>query len=374
MAHVAQWKKDEVKEINKLINEYPVIGIVDLGAVPGKQIQKIRTSVRGDTLLKMSRKRLMVRALKKASKEGVGGLSEYLKGQPGFLFSKTNPFRIYKTLEKNKTKAPAKPNAIALSDISVSKGETPFPPGPILSELQQAGIPAAIQSGKVVIKQDKVIVKAGEKITPAVANALARLEIEPLEIKLDLLAAYERGVIYSPDILAVDSQKILSDIVTAHQEAVNLSINSAYLTKETAAFGISQAAAEARNLAINAAVFSKEVIETIISNAQAKAQAIEFLTKEKVAEKTKELEATTPKIEPVPKESKPAPKKKEAAIPITSIKGLGTKTAEKLEGAGIKTVQNLVKTDIVKLSKDTKIKEETLKKYLSEAKKLMEVK
>jgi large subunit ribosomal protein L10 len=289
MAHVAQWKKDEVKEIKRLIKEYPVIGVVNTGSVPGKQIQKIRASMRDEeTQIKMSRKRLLKRALKGASKEGVEGLSDHITGQAGLLFSKTNPFKIYKTLEKNKTRASAKANSIAPADISISKGETSFPPGPILSELQQGGIPAAIQGGKVVIKQDKVIVKAGEKISAAVANALARLEIEPVEIKLDLLAAYEEGTTYTPDLLAVDTEKIKLDLATAYQQAINLSVNSAYLTKETAPIAISQAASLARNLAINAGIFEKEVIDAILANAYAKASALDALTREKVKSKMDE--------------------------------------------------------------------------------------
>jgi large subunit ribosomal protein L10 len=284
MAHVAQWKKDEVKEIKSLIKEYPVIGVVNVGSVPGKQIQRIRSSMRADgTRIKMSKKRLMNLALKDKSKEGLESLSEHVSGQVGLLFSKTNPFKIYKALEKNKTRAAAKPNSISPLDISISKGETQFPPGPILSELQQGGIPAAIEKGKVVIKQDKVVVKAGEKITPATANALARLEIEPLEIKLDLLAAYEDGTIYTSDILAVDTQKILSDLTNAHQQAVNLSVNSFYLTSETAPIIISEAASKARNLAINAGIFAKDVMETIIAMAQAKASKLESITKEKIS-------------------------------------------------------------------------------------------
>ncbi|RMF88882.1 MAG: 50S ribosomal protein L10 [Methanobacteriota archaeon] len=387
MAHVAQWKKDEVKEMSRLLSEYPVVGIVDLGPVPGRQIQRIRESLRGEALLRMSRKRLMAHAIKKASREGLEGLLDYLTGQPGFIFSKTNPFRIYKDLEKNKTMAPAKPNSTAPSDISVSKGDTPFPPGPILSELQQAGIPAAIQGGKVVIKEDKVLVRAGEKISPAVANALARLEIEPVEVKLRLLAAYEDGVVYPPEILAVDSQKILSDMAAAYQQAVNLSVNSGYPTKETAPLILAQAALRARNLAVNAGIYAKDVIEAILSMAQSKALAIESLTRDKVAEKMRALEseasapaAPEPASEERPPEEAAAAKEEEASkeertkTPITAIKGLGAKTAEKLEAAGIKTAEDLLKADLEQLTKDTGIKEETLKKYLSEAEKLTEVK
>lgn len=288
MAHVADWKKQEVSHLEKLAKEYPVVGVVNLGIVPGRQIQKIRATMRGeDTVVRMSRKNLMSLALKNTNKKGIEKLSEHITGQGGLLFSKANPFKIYKNLEKNKTRAPAKPNSIAPRDISVSKGDTPFPPGPILGELQMAGIPAAIEKGKVVIKQNKIIVKAGDKISPGVANALSKLEIEPFEIKLDVLAAYEDGVIYTPDILAVDSEKILMDVSTAHQQAVNLSINATYLTKQTAALGVSFAASNARNLAINAVIYEKEVVDLILTSAQQKANALKAVADKDTGEESK---------------------------------------------------------------------------------------
>ena len=65
-------------------------------------------------------------------------------------------------MEATKTAAPAKPGDIAPEDILVKAGDTPFKPGPIVGELQKAGIPAAIEGGKIVIKKDKVLVKKGE--------------------------------------------------------------------------------------------------------------------------------------------------------------------------------------------------------------------
>ena len=45
MAHVAEWKKDEVKEIKDLIDSYDVIGVVDLLNIPAKQLQEMRKSL-----------------------------------------------------------------------------------------------------------------------------------------------------------------------------------------------------------------------------------------------------------------------------------------------------------------------------------------
>ena len=62
---------------------------------------------------------------------------------------------------------------------------TSFKPGPIVGELQHAGFPAAIEKGKVVLKKDVTIVKAGQTISREVAGLLTRLDILPLEVGLE---------------------------------------------------------------------------------------------------------------------------------------------------------------------------------------------
>ena len=69
-----------------------------------------------------------------------------------------------------------------------------FKPGPVVGEFQKAGLPAAIEKGKVVIKSDKVLVKSGGQITRDQAQALTKLEIYPMTVGLDLRAAYEEGL------------------------------------------------------------------------------------------------------------------------------------------------------------------------------------
>lgn len=261
---VAKWKVEEVEKLSKMISEYPVVGIVNMENIPAKQLQKMREVLRGEVVIRMSRKRLMKLALEKAK---VKKLAEYLKGQPAFVFSKMNPFKLYKILEKNKTSAPAKPNAIAPKDIIVPKGETPFSPGPVLAELQKFGIPTAIQKNKIIIKEDKLVVKEGERISPELASLLTRLGIEPMEIGLNLLAVYEGGVIYSPDVLAIDENMLIAQLKEAYLNAVNLSVNTGYITKETAPLLIAKAYSEAKAVAIEAGVYEPEVIEDIIAKA-----------------------------------------------------------------------------------------------------------
>lgn len=268
--HVADWKFTEVDDIKGLLLEYPVIGIVNMVNIPAKQLQKMRTLLREDVVIKMCRKSLMGHAIDKAAKKekSLASLNDHIEGeQPAFVFAKMNPFKLYKILDKNRTTAPVKANSVTPIDIEVKKGDTGFPAGPILGDLQQAGIPAAIEKGKVVIKQDKVVAKEGEKVSSILAVMLTRLGIEPMEIGLDMVAAYENGTVFLPDVLSVDEDKVLSDIQTAYQSAVNLSVNTAYVTKATAPLIIGKAAMEASALAVEATIFEPEVMDRIMSKA-----------------------------------------------------------------------------------------------------------
>ena len=125
MAHVAEWKKEEVNELKSLIDKYDVIGIVDLLNIPAKQLQEMRKSLHNKAVIRMSKKNLIDLALEdcNASKNNIVDLSEHMEGQVAVIATEMNPFKLYKILEDSKTSAPAKPGAIA-TDILLYLKET----------------------------------------------------------------------------------------------------------------------------------------------------------------------------------------------------------------------------------------------------------
>ena len=269
MTHVAKWKFGEVEELKKLILDYPVVGVADIHGIPARQLQQMRNLLRGEVLIKMSRKSLMRHAIEKASKEerSLRDLADHVDGQAVFIFSKMDPFKLARILRKNRAKAPVRPNSVTPADIVVPKGETPFPPGPLLGELQQAGIPATIQGGKIVIKEDKVVAKAGEKVSPQVATALSRLGIEPLEIGIQLLAAYEGGMVFSAETLSIDEEEVKKQLALSYAQAVSVILESGYVTKEVAPRVIQKCFLEARALAVEAGIYEKEIMDQLLARA-----------------------------------------------------------------------------------------------------------
>ena len=232
MPHVADWKKEKVAELEELTNNNEIIGIVNLADIPAPQLQTMRRTLGDKAILKMSRKNFIKIALANSNKD-VEGLADYLEGQPAMVFTEMNPFKLFKILEDSKTEAPAKAGAIAPADIVVPAGDTSFPPGPILGELQQAGIPAKIDKGSIVVQEDATVVKEGEPVPKNVADILTKLEIYPMEVGMDLLAVCEGDTIYTADVLKIDEEETLQTIATAYQNAINLSVNAGIVNSES---------------------------------------------------------------------------------------------------------------------------------------------
>ncbi|OYT59344.1 50S ribosomal protein L10 [Euryarchaeota archaeon ex4484_178] len=267
MAHVAPWKYKFVEEIAKLAEEYPVVGIVNINNIPAAQMQKMRRELKDKAMLIVGKNRLIKLALEKAKKENIKELANYIEGQTGIVFTNMNAFKLAKFMEKTKTKAPAKGGEIAPEDIIVHAGETPFKPGPMISEFQKVGLPAAVQKGKIVIRKDTVLVKKGDVISRDVAQVLTKLEIYPMTVGLDLRAAYEENMVFPKEVLEVDTSQIYGDIVNAIQYAMNLSVNAAYPTKLSMPIIVGKAARDAMNLAINAGIVNKSTAEHILRKA-----------------------------------------------------------------------------------------------------------
>lgn len=194
-ARVAAWKKEEVEEIKHVLTKNPVLAVVGIGGIPSPNMQKIRRSLREKATVRSGKNNLLQLALEEAEKErpGVKQLETLVEGQTALVGTTLNPFQLYKQFSSSRTKAAAKAGQKAPFDIEVKKGDTPFKPGPVVGELQKAGIPAAIDSGKVIIKSNKVVVKQGEVINAELASALDKLGIHPIEIGLDVRGVFEIG-------------------------------------------------------------------------------------------------------------------------------------------------------------------------------------
>lgn len=273
-SRAAPEKKKVVKQILDFGKTYPIIGILNMEGLPASSLLQMKKQLRGKVELVMTRKTLIQLGLKDLKLQNGEKLLEKITGMPALMFTKENPFELYKIIKKSKTPAAAKPGQIAPRDIELQAGPTPFTPGPVISEFAQLGIKAGVEAGKVAIKEPKVVVKEGEVIKPQLASMLQRLGIEPMEIGLDLVCAYEKGIIYGRSVLDVDETKFMQDLTGAMGGALNLAVEVGHFTKETVEIMLGKAHREARAVGIEGNVMAPELTEEVLAKAQRQAQAV----------------------------------------------------------------------------------------------------
>jgi len=228
---VREEKIKAIEELRKMIDDYPVIGIIDMNKLPSKQLQEVRKKVREDTIIKITKKSILDFAIKQSGRKNIQELEKIIPSQPALIFTKRGAFRFYSVVDSLKFPTFAKENDIATGDVNVSAGPTSLLAGPAISELTKAGIPAVVEEGKIAIKKDVTVVKRGGKISKDLANALRKLGIQPIFVGLNVTGLYEDGRIYTRDVL--DLVKIFPEmVVAAHQNAVNLSVYVCYPMKD----------------------------------------------------------------------------------------------------------------------------------------------
>src|SRR3989338_8264726 len=343
-AHVSEYKKEVVGNLVDLVKEYPIIGVVNMENLPAPQLQDMRAQLRKNAVLTMTKRRLIRIAFEqsKDEKKGIEKLNEFLGGMPALIFTKENPFRLSRTLDKSKSPAPAKAGQIAPNDIVVHKGPTPFAPGPFIAELSMAGIKSGVEGGKIAVKEDTIVAKKGDRIKPKVAEILTRLQIHPMEVGLSLAAVYENGVIYTRDILSISDEEYAGRLSNASRWAFNLAMYSHYPTKSTISYLLGNADKDAKALGVERKIFDKGIIEILVGKAYnqvkglSSAANVQIDTSFKPAEKEEKHEHHEHKHE-----------KKHDEIKVPSMKELEENIKKRDEQREIKEVENIAK-EIVK--------------------------
>ncbi|MBS3101662.1 50S ribosomal protein L10 [Candidatus Woesearchaeota archaeon] len=327
-AHVAEYKKEIVGNLINLISEYPIIAVVNMENLPAPQLQTMRAQLRGKFVMTMTKRRLIKLAFEaaKAKKKGIETLEAHLGGMPALIFTKENPFKLSKTLQKSKSPAPAKAGQTAPRDIVVSKGATSFAPGPIIGELAMAGIKSGVEGGKVAIKEDVVVVKSGEKIKPKVAEILIRLGIQPMEVGLDLVAVFENGLVYTRDVLSVDESEYKSRLANASRWAFNLATYISYPTKSTINLLIGKAYNDAKAIGIAQNIFDKGIIDFLLGKAQQQMLSLKTAANIEVVETKHEIQT-----ERKEEKHKQLPEKKEITEQKHESTEIKVPTREELE-------------------------------------------
>lgn len=313
---VSSQKQTLVRNLTELACAYPVIALADLQNLPAPQLQNIRPLLRQKgIILTMARKRLLTLALKNSHLPQIDALLSKMKGLPALLLSKEDPFTLYSLLQKNKSSAPAKAGQLAPRDIIIPAGPTNFAPGPIISELAAVGIKTKVEGGKLAIPQDTVVVREGQPISPKLAETLKRLDIQPMEIGLNIVAAWENQLVFDASQLYINEEEYFQHFVLAHLFAFALAMEAAYPLPETIEPLIQKAFRESKTLASEQKIFTDLTAADFLAQAESQALSLKETagleipekpvfssppSEHPLAEKTKDKETESSLLSPSP--------------------------------------------------------------------------
>jgi large subunit ribosomal protein L10 len=270
-----------VDRVAELAKKYPVLAVTNLSKVRATQLMAVRKALRGHAAVLVVKNTLAIRGLQKAGIKNADQLLSHLTGQNALIFSTYDPFKLFLTLDKNKVFLPARAGDTAPEDIIVPAGNTSLPAGPVLSEFREAGVPTKIEGGSIWVNKDSVAAKKGSVISPKLASLFSKLNIKPIRAGMTIALAYENGLIYAGDVVAIDLEKYRQSLIDAYTSSRGLAIVVGYFTKETAPDILARAYREAMAVAVEAGFLTKETAPLILGKAEAEAAALTARAKEK---------------------------------------------------------------------------------------------
>ncbi|HDK42407.1 MAG TPA: 50S ribosomal protein L10 [Candidatus Pacearchaeota archaeon] len=288
--NIPKKKTDTVKEIFDLIKNKKTILIASIKDLPASQFQEIGKKLRGKAIVKVPKKNLIFRAIDESGNEAVKKIKEQIQNSVAILFSDLDAFDLAGELVRNKSPSKAKAGQEAPEDIQVDAGPTDLVPGPAISELGAVGIQIQIDKGKINIKEPKVIVREGEKISSAAADIMSKLDIKPFSIGFIPLSAFDtkENKLYLD--IKIDREGTLEELKISFGKALPFAVDIGYICEDTIKFLIRKAATQEKAM---------EKFETKVEDKteKPKEEVKEEKTKEKPAEEKSEDNAQETKIE-----------------------------------------------------------------------------
>ena len=271
---VLEEKTGEVEEIKELLQQYKSIGVASLKKVRAPQLQELKKSLTGKVYMRVMKNTLMRIAIENMGETGLKKLEPFLEGSNVLLFTNLNPFKLALMLERGKVKTTAKSGDIAAMDVVIPQGNTGQPPGPIISQLNGAGLPTRIESGSVWVAKDTLVVRKGEVINERLASVLSKLGVKAVEAGLSMRVVYDEGLMVMEAQLKIDVDGTRNSLQQNQAEAFALALGIAYPTIDTINALLQVAHQKAVALSVGAAIPTKDTVADLIRKANAEMQIL----------------------------------------------------------------------------------------------------
>ncbi|KAF8986290.1 ribosomal protein P0 (A0) (L10E) [Entomortierella lignicola] len=224
-------KEEYFQKLKAYLEEYPSIFIVNVDNVGSNQMHQIRKALRGDAKILMGKNTMVRRAIRilQAENPNYEKLMPSVRGNIGFVFTKSDLKTIRDKILSNRVKAPAKAGALAPIDVFVPAGNTGMEPGKT-SFFQALGVPTKIARGTIEIINDVHLIKTGFRVGASEAALLNMLNISPFTYGLTVVQVYDNGTVFHPSVLDIEEDTLISHFVAGIKNIAAISLQIGYPT------------------------------------------------------------------------------------------------------------------------------------------------
>jgi len=229
------WKAKYFVHLIELLEEYPKCFIVGVDNVGSKQMQEIRSGMRGHAEILMGKNTMIRKAIRGHLQKNpnLEKLLPHIVGNIGFVFTKDDLSDIRAKLLENRKAAPAKAGAIAPIDVKLPPQNTGMGPEKT-SFFQALQIPTKISRGTIEILNEVHLIKIGEKVGASESALLQMLNIEPFSYGLIVQQVYDSGTLFSPEVLDITTADLRARFITGVRNVASVSLAIGYPTLASA--------------------------------------------------------------------------------------------------------------------------------------------
>lgn len=150
-------------------------------------------------------------------------LTEHLRGNVGFVFTKGDLKSIRDEILENKVPAPARAGSLAQVPVTIPAGLTGMEPTQT-SFFQALNITTKINRGQIEIMSQIELFKAGDKVTSSQVALLTKMKIRPFSYGLVFNLVYDKGSLYSPDVLDITQDRLKQSVLSGIANIASLSL------------------------------------------------------------------------------------------------------------------------------------------------------
>ncbi len=270
-------KKKIVDELLSLIESSRTVMLVNTYKVKASTVNEARRRLRDRAVFKHVKTTLLQKAADKMSSRE---LREFLKkyGSSGSLMlvlSNEEPYELQQELRKYSVRLPLSAGDVVDREIVIPAGNTGLPAGPVISSLNEVGLPTRIETGSIWITKDTVIAKPGDVITPQLAAVLSKLNVRPVEAYVKAYAAICDGLVYTEELLSTTIEDIKSSVTASVENALKMALATLFPTPESINIMLMEAFFKAVSLGVRAEYYDENTVKIMLQTAKAVAEQLE---------------------------------------------------------------------------------------------------